>query len=118
MGSSYAQKQQWVKAISCYQEAIALKPDLIKTHRNLARVYSKIGKKDRSLLCWYEAFNLQPESVKPEEHFSLAQQLLQLHQVDKAIACLRHAIDRDPDFERAKLTLDELSNTQPKSDRV
>jgi len=116
LGSTYAQKQQWVKAISCYQEAIELNPSLTKTHRNLARVYSKIGKKDRAILCWYEAFNLNPKLAKPEEHFTLARQLLQLRQVDKAIACLRHAIAQNPDFEKAQLILNKLLDTQAKTD--
>ena len=116
LGSSYAQKNQWAKAISCYQEAIELNPQLSKTYRNLARVYQKIGKKDRAILCWYEAFNLKPQLVKSEEHFNLAQQLLQLQHQDKAIACLHHALALDPNFERASLMLDKLTVSQDKLD--
>jgi tetratricopeptide (TPR) repeat protein len=112
LGNSYAQKQQWVKAISCYQEAVELDPNLSKTHRNLAQAYYKIDKKDRAIICWYEAFNLEPDGVKPQEHFSLARQLVKLKQVDKAIACLRHAIKLDPNFAQAESALGKLLKNQ------
>ncbi|PSB10383.1 hypothetical protein C7B62_09640 [Pleurocapsa sp. CCALA 161] len=118
LGNSYGQKQQWVKAISCYQESIALNPHLIQTHRNLAKVYSKIGKKDQAILCWYEAFNLEPDLVKPQEHFSLAKHLVQLRQVDKAIACLRHSIQLNPNFNQAYLALGKLLTSQGKTEEA
>ena len=118
LGSSYAQKQEWLKAISCYQEAVDLDPNLGKTYRNLARVYLKIGKKDQATIAWYEAFNREPHLIKPEEHFNLAQRLLQLDQEDKAIACLRHAIELNPDFDQASLILGKLLASQGKTDQA
>ncbi len=114
LGSLYAQKQQWNKAISCYQEAVELDPKLSKSYRNLARVYSKIGKKEQATLCWYEAFTLEPSLVQPEEYFSLAKNLLQQDQVDKAIVCLRRAIEQKADFSQADLLLSKLYEQQGK----
>ncbi|MEM7593339.1 MAG: tetratricopeptide repeat protein [Cyanobacteria bacterium P01_A01_bin.83] len=115
LGSLYAQKKQWTRAISCYQEALELDPKLCKAHRNLARVYNQTGNKLQSSLCWYQAFTLEPEGVKPEEYFNLARKLLQQQEVDKAIACLRRTIQLKPDFERAYLILGKLFERQGKS---
>ncbi|MEL6580378.1 MAG: tetratricopeptide repeat protein, partial [Cyanobacteria bacterium J06621_12] len=112
LGSAYAQKQQWLKAISCYQEAVELDPYLGKTYRNLARVYGKIGKKEQAILNWYGAFNLEPNLVKPQEHFALAKRLLQLREVDKAIVCLQHALKLQPDFAQAHSALAKLQKHQ------
>lgn len=112
LGNSYAQKQQWVKAISCYQEAVELAPNLSKTYRNLAKAYYQIEKKDQAILSWYEAFNLEPDRFKPQDHFGLARQLVKLKQVDQAIACLRHAIKLDANFAQAKVALGKLLNNQ------
>ena len=114
LGSLYAQKQQWEKAISCYQEALELDPKFSKTHRNLARVYTKLEQQDKAIHYWYEAFTLEPDQVKPEEYFSLAKSLLQHHQVDKAIACLRRTIQLKPNFERAYLILGKILEKQGK----
>jgi tetratricopeptide (TPR) repeat protein len=118
LGNSYGRKEQWLKAISCYQESLELNPNLGQTYRNLAKVYLKTGKKDQVILCLYKAFNLKPDLVKPQEHFGLAQHLLQLGQVDKAIACLRHAIKLNPNFNQAYLVLGKLLKSQGRTDEA
>lgn len=108
LGSIYAQKKQWTKAVSCYQEALQLDSSFVKSYRNLARVYNNIGEQLKAALYWYESFRLEPDLVKPLEYFSLAQKLIEYQQNDKAIACLRRTIELDPDFNLARLTLDRL----------
>ena len=110
LGSMYAQKQEWTKAIGCYQAAIGLEPEFPTTHRNLARIYSKLGEELKASLCWYQAFALEPNFVKPEEYFSLAKNLLEQAQVEKAIACLRRTIELKPNFKTAHLILGRLLN--------
>lgn len=114
LGSLYAQKQQWAKAISCYQEALQLDAKYSKSYRNLARVYQKLGEQQKATLYWYEAFTLEPNRVKPEEYFSLAKNLLEQRQVEKAIACLRRTIELKPNFEQAHLILGKLLESQEK----
>jgi tetratricopeptide (TPR) repeat protein len=110
LGSLYAQKREWTKAISCYQEALQLDSKISKIYRNLARVYGKLGEKEQAALYWYEAFMLEPDLAKPEEYFSLAKILLTQQQIDKAIACLRRTIELQPNFEPAQLILSKLLN--------
>lgn len=114
LGSLYAQKQQWSKAISCYQEALQLDPKFSKTYRNLARVYSKLGDRDQATLYWYEAFTLEPDQVKPEEYFNLAKSLLRHQQLNKAIVCLRRTIQLNPNFDQAYLILGKIFENQGK----
>lgn len=114
LGSVYAQKQQWAKAISCYQEALQLEPNFAKAYRNLARVYQKTGEDLKASLYWYEAFIFEPNVVTAEEYFSLATTLLQYQQQDKAIACLYHTIELDPSCDRAYATLNQLLESQAK----
>ena len=118
LGSLYARQQKWIKAVSCYQEAIALDPNSAKTYRNLARVYSKMDRKTKAALCWYEAFALEPDRVKPEEYFKLAKVLLEQHQVDKAIACLHRVVELKPDSDRAYLVLGKLLEAQGKPEQA
>ena len=114
LGSQYAQKQQWAKAVSCYQEAIQLEPNLGKIYRNLARVYDKIGQKTKANLCWYKSLTVEP-ATKPEAYFDLAKNLLEQSQVEQAIACLRRVVELKPDFKKAYLILGKLLETQGKS---
>ena len=108
MGSIYAQKKQWTKAISCYQEALQLEPEFAKSYRNLARVYNHTGEELKAILYWYESFILEPDMVKSAEYFTLATKLIKYQQYQKAIACLRRAVELKPDFEQAQVTLDKI----------
>ena len=114
LGSQYAQKQQWAKAISCYQEAIQLEPKMGKIYRNLARIYSKTQQTTKANLCWYKALTLEPDT-KPEAYFKLAKSLLEQRQVEQAIACLRRVIELKPDFDKAYLIMGKLLESQGKS---
>ena len=114
LGSQYAQKQQWAKAISCYQEAIQLEPNGSKIYRNLARVYDKTGQKTKANLCWYKSLSVEP-TTKPEAYFDLAKSLLEQSQVEQAIACLHRVVELKPDFKKAYLILGKLLETQGKS---
>lgn len=118
LGSSYAQKQEWAKAIGCYQEALELDPNYAKSHRNLARVYNNLGEELKAALCWYDAFSLESEQVKPEDYYSLATKLLEHQEQDKAIACLRWTIQLQPGFAPAYLTLGKLLESQGKSEEA
>lgn len=113
-GSLYAQKQQWSKAISCYQEALQLDPKFSKIHRNLARVYTKLGQQEKADYHWYEAFYLEPDQIKPEEYFSLAKNLLRHQQIEKALTCLRRAVQLKPNFDQAYLILGKIFESQGK----
>ena len=108
VGSLYAQKQQWLKAINCYQQAIELDPKLAKTYRNLAKVYRKTGELRKAYLCCYKAYTLEPEKVKAAEYFNLAKNLLQQNEINKAIACLQRTVELRSDFKRAYLILGKL----------
>ncbi len=112
LGSIYAQKEQWEKAISCYQEALQLDCNFAKSYRNLARVYHKTGEHLKASLYWHEAFSIEPNLVKPEEYFSLAKRLLQYQQKEKAIVCLQRTIELNPDFKNAQTTLKQLINSR------
>ena len=114
LGSLYAQKKQWSKAISCYQEALQLAPKFGKIHRNLARVYTKLGQQEKADYYWYEAFYLEPDPIKPEEYFSLAKNLLRHQQIDKALTCLRRAVQLKPKFDQAYLMLGKIFDSQGK----
>ena len=115
LGSLHAQKKEWNQAISCYRTAIELEPAFSKSYRNLAKVHQKLGKKAKADLCWYKAFSLEPQKVTPEEYFGLANNLLRLGQVEKAIVCLRCTIELRPNFQKAHLILGKLLEIEKKS---
>ena len=110
LGSIYAQKKEWTKAINCYQEALQLDPNFAKSYRNLARIYHQQEEELKAALYWHEAFSIEPDLVKPEEYFNLAQKLLKYQQKEKAIACLQRVVEQNPHFNNAQAILERLTN--------
>lgn len=116
LGSLYAKKQHWQKAISCYQEALQLDAKSSQTYRNLAKIYTTMGQTEKALDCWYEAFSLEPKSFRLENHLNLAKSLLKRKKVPQAIACLRQTIQLKPDCIEAYLILGEIFKTLGKKE--
>lgn len=108
LGSLYAQQKQWQKSIACYQKAIEIKPNLASAYRNLARVFLQSGQPQAGAECWYEALTLDLNWAKPDEHFTLGNTLLELGQLERAIACYRRAIQLQPSYADAYHNLGEV----------
>ncbi|MEA5539153.1 tetratricopeptide repeat protein [Limnoraphis robusta Tam1] len=92
LGTLYAQEQDWQPAIICYQRAITLEPKLAIAYRNLARAWTQLGKKEEAAECWYHAYSINPGAISSEEHLQLANMLLNMGLVERAIASYCHAI--------------------------
>jgi tetratricopeptide (TPR) repeat protein len=112
LGSLYAQKKDWQRAITCYQKAIDIDPNNAMVYRNLARVYRQIGQKLKALETTYQAYSLAPEKVSGREHFKLGNALLQQQQIQSALACYRRAIEAKPSEIEAYIHLGKILESQ------
>ncbi len=101
LGSICAQKQQWKEAIFFYKKALEINPKLAAVYRNLARVYEKIDEPDRATNCWYQAYNLEPQTVKPIDYYNLGNSFLKIGKVTESFNCFRKAIQLKIDFSLA-----------------
>ncbi|NEN93264.1 MAG: tetratricopeptide repeat protein, partial [Okeania sp. SIO3H1] len=101
LGSLYAQEKLWEKAIPCYQQAIAIKPDFAGAYRNLAKAWTQVGKQAEAADCWYEAYTLDQANITPEQHLSLGNTLCRQGQLTKAIFCYQRAIKLNPNYAAA-----------------
>ena len=112
LGSLYAQKKDWRKAIGHYQKAIQLNPNMAGAYRNLARVLEKIDKKAEATKCWYQALSIEPHSATAEEHYQLGDTFLKESQLEEAIACYRRSIEIEPAYAQAYFRLGEILQTR------
>ncbi len=101
LGSLYAQKQQWNEAISSYKKALEINPNLAAVYRNLARVYEQTDQQELATNCWYQAYKLEPETVKPIDYYHLGNSFLKIGQVTESFNCYRQAIQLKIDFSLA-----------------
>lgn len=115
LGSLYAQKQEWQKALSCYQKAIKLNPKVAGVYRNLAKVWGKLGKEDEAAKCWYQALNLEPQRADAEKYCQLGDIFLKQNQLEEAIACYRRAIELESDYAPAYFRIGEIFQSRGRS---
>lgn len=89
-------QQQWQEVIASYQKAIAIQPNFAGVYRNLAKVFSQVGKPDEAVECCYAAAILEPKTTA-EEYFNLGNTLLEQGKQERAIICYRRAVELNPD---------------------
>ncbi|MEL7035959.1 MAG: tetratricopeptide repeat protein [Cyanobacteria bacterium J06592_8] len=114
IGSIHAKNQQWEQALECYQKAIAIKPDFAGAYRNLARVWTQLNQPQKVNQCWYKAYILEPQKVTAEEYLQLGTALMQQNEIEEAITCYRHAIQREPNLLVAHQSLADALKKQGK----
>ena len=108
LGNFYAKKRQWREAILHYQKALELNPKLAAACRNLARVFTQIGKIEQATSYWLQAIELNAQGLQAEEYFQLGQNLSTQGKIPQAITCYRRAIQLQPTLINAYLHLGKL----------
>ncbi|MDJ0569622.1 MAG: tetratricopeptide repeat protein [Pleurocapsa sp. MO_192.B19] len=96
LGSIYAKGKKWQRAIEHYQKSIIIKPHSATPYRNLARVWDELGEYAKSAECFFKALEIEPKLLSAENHFDLANHLLEEGQIDRAIACYQNCIKLEP----------------------
>lgn len=107
LGDTYRQQQQWHKAVSCYERAVALDSDLAQAHWGLARVLERLGKLDAATDRYFRALSLQPTLASAVELCRFGQLFLQQEQLEQALACYRWAVQQDSNCAEAHFQMGE-----------
>ena len=118
LGNLYVRQQQWQQAQATYRQAIALEPDCVTAHRRLAAVFTELDNISQSANHLFKAFQLQPNAVTAMQHYELGQTLKEQDKPAMAIACYRNAIELQPDFWSAYVTLFAALKEQGKVERA
>ena len=112
LGSLYAQQQEWNQAIACYKKALTLDKTIVQVHRNLAKVFSNVGKETEASDSWYRALRLDPEGLDGEQCLSLGNSLVKRGKAQEAIFCWQQAIRLQPSLNEAYHRLGEVLEKQ------
>ncbi|MEM8830775.1 MAG: tetratricopeptide repeat protein [Cyanobacteria bacterium P01_G01_bin.19] len=118
LGDLYARRKQWQQAQKAYRDAIAIDPNLAVAHRNLAKVYTSMGDRQKAADELNIGFRLEPNFPTPQEHYELARTLAKQQKVNRAIASYHRAINQKADFVAAYRSLGKLLMEMEKSDKA
>jgi len=70
LGYAYLQKEDYLSALSAYQKALTLNPDLPQAHYGLGQTYEELGKTDQGIGEYQKALSEVPDYTAA--HFRLA----------------------------------------------
>ncbi|MEG3917604.1 WcbI family polysaccharide biosynthesis putative acetyltransferase [Microcoleus sp. T3_A4] len=117
LGSIYAMKQQWEKAITAYERAIAIQP-CAGFYRNLAKVFAQLNNQAEACECGYVAFMLEPNTATAEDYLTLGNTLLQVQKTQHAMICFRRAVYLKPDCAEAYGKIGDILLSQGQRDEA
>jgi tetratricopeptide (TPR) repeat protein len=103
LGLAYKFKDQLDKAVSEFQTAIRLQPNLTDAHYTLGILYWQRGEFDHAVEELGKAVQLKPDYA--EAHYTLGTIYKQQGKLQEAVVELREAIRLQPDFAGAHTTL-------------
>ncbi|KPJ66322.1 MAG: hypothetical protein AMJ43_08485 [Coxiella sp. DG_40] len=102
-GATFAQLENFEKAIEFYNKALQLDPAAPKTYNKLGTAFFSLGKITEALKHYTKALDLDPNS--PEAHFNLAYILHEQDKIDEAITHYEKALELKPDWPDARKNL-------------
>ncbi|HVW72866.1 MAG TPA: tetratricopeptide repeat protein [Rhizomicrobium sp.] len=82
------------EAATCYQHALALKPDYAEAHNNLGNVWKALGKKDDAMASFARALAARPGYA--DAHYNLGVLFGEANEKEKAEAHLQACLAQDP----------------------
>jgi predicted O-linked N-acetylglucosamine transferase (SPINDLY family) len=90
-------------ALRCYQQALALRPDLPRVHLSLGNVAGAQGRLTDALAAYERALELDPNYASA--HFNRGNALARMRRLDDALAAHQRAAALKPEFVDARVAL-------------
>jgi len=105
-GVIMGQLGQMTEAVSCFQRAVALRPDFAEAHYNLGKACRELGHLELAVSSYEAALRLRPEW--PDALFNLGNTLNSLGRLREAEQCYRRVLAVNPGYSRAYKVLGNL----------
>ena len=104
------------KAVTQYEKAIQINPNVANAHNNLGYSFFKIGNPDEAIQCFHRALALNPNYVDAINNLGTA--LFKQGKTDEAIQYFRRALALNPNFADAYNNLGHVLFKQGKIDEA
>jgi tetratricopeptide (TPR) repeat protein len=103
LGNAWFEREQFDRAISSYQQAIALKPNYAEAYHHLGSVLSQLGKPDKAIEYYQKAIECNPQDTT--FYYSLGSELENQKRWDGAVRAYSRVLELEPRFPDASRKL-------------
>ena len=107
LGLAHHHLGRFSDAVNCWEENVALRPEVAKPYNNLGAAYFRLGNLPRAVEVWERAIALDPDY--PEVYFNLGNALFAQQSYARAALSWKKAIDLKPDYGDAYYGLGNIS---------
>ncbi len=94
LGNALKNKKQFDEAITCYQRALEMNPELVEAYHNLAWVFQEKNQLDEAITYYQKALNLNPTLA--DAYYNLGTIFQDRKQFDEAINLYQKALQCNP----------------------
>ncbi len=99
MGSTYANKGEYDRAIQAYQKAVAINPQSDQAYNNMGVAYDDKGEYDRAIQAYQKAVAINPQGDEAYTYMGIAYG--QKEDYDRAIQAFQKAVAINPQSDQA-----------------
>jgi protein O-GlcNAc transferase len=114
--ATFKEKGSFEEAAASFQQALALRPDLVKAHNELAAALQAQGKLADAVKCYRRAVELCPEDANA--YYNLGNALFAQHRLADAAACFQRGLALTPDDAGAHVNLGNVLLAQNRLEEV
>jgi tetratricopeptide (TPR) repeat protein len=107
LGNALAHQRRHSEALTCYQQALQLRPGYDPSWNNLGNVLEEVGDLEAATRAYARAVSLEPR--QPTYRFNLASVLARSGQADRAVEHLAVALRSAPDLRQLVPSFPEFS---------
>jgi Tfp pilus assembly protein PilF len=105
LGAVYSRQGNFDEAVKSLRKAIQIDPKRAEAYYNLGLIYRRQNQSELAVQAYREALHLNGKM--PDAHYNLANVLLEMGRFSQAITHYQQALEMAPDFENAKLGLEQ-----------
>ena len=116
LGIALQSQEKFQQAITAYDSAIKLNPDLSRSHYHVGECWASLGNQEEAIKSYRRTIELEPDF--PPVHYQLGEIWRGQSKYKKAIVSFQQALKLDPNFRLAYIALQYTPVPKPVQDQL
>lgn len=103
LGNTFTDQERFGEAISMYQKALEIQPDLAVAYYNMGNALKKLGRINEALASYLKAVDLEPNAAEP--YYNMGNTFKDQGKLNEAVSCYKKALELRPGYAEVRCNL-------------